>query len=73
MKNTARKTVITLALVVMALSTAYAQKSTATVNIPFTFSVDDVRMPAGEYIISSHQRAGRHPSAWWAAPKPRPR
>ena len=53
MKNTARTTVVTLALVVMALSTAYAQKTTATVNIPFTFTVDDARMPAGEYIISS--------------------
>jgi hypothetical protein len=53
MKNTVRTTVITLALVVMALSSAYAQKSTATVNIPFTFTVDDVRMPPGEYTISS--------------------
>jgi hypothetical protein len=53
MKNTVRMTVVTLALVVMALSTAYAQKTTATVNIPFTFTVDDARMPAGEYIISS--------------------
>ena len=53
MKNTACKTVITLALVAMALSTAYAQKTSATVNIPFTFTVDDVRMPAGDYIISS--------------------
>lgn len=53
MKSTARTTVITLALVVMALSSAYAQKSTAIVNIPFTFTVDDVRLPAGEYTISS--------------------
>ena len=53
MKNSIRMTVITLALVVMALSPAYAQKSTATVHIPFNFTVDDVRMPAGEYIISS--------------------
>ena len=53
MKNTVRMTVITLALVVMALSPAYAQKTSATVNIPFTFTVDDVRMPAGEYTISS--------------------
>ena len=53
MKNSVRMTVITLALVVMALSTAYAQKTSATVNIPFTFTVDDVRMPAGEYTISS--------------------
>lgn len=53
MKNTARTTLVTLALVVMALSTAFAQKTAATVNIPFAFSVDDARMPAGEYIISS--------------------
>jgi hypothetical protein len=53
MKNIARTTLITAALVVMALSSAYAQKRTATVNIPFTFTVDDVRMPAGEYTISS--------------------
>jgi hypothetical protein len=53
MKNTVRTTVVTLALVVMALSTAYAQKATATVNIPFTFTVDDARMPAGGYIIAS--------------------
>jgi len=52
MKNTARTTVITLALVVMALSPAYAQKTAATVNIPFNFTIDDVRMPAGEYNIS---------------------
>jgi hypothetical protein len=53
MKNTARTTLVTLALVVMALSTAFAQKTAATVNIPFSFTVDDARMPAGEYIISS--------------------
>ncbi len=53
MKNAARMTMITLALVVMALSPAYAQRTSATVNIPFTFTVDDVRMPAGEYTISS--------------------
>ena len=53
MKNTACKTLIALALVLLALAPAYAQKTYATVNIPFTFTVDDVRMPAGEYIISS--------------------
>ena len=53
MKNSVRMTLITVALVVVALSPAYAQKTTATVNIPFTFTVDDVRMPAGEYVISS--------------------
>jgi len=53
MENTGCKTLITLALIVTALSSAYAQKTSATVNIPFTFTVDDVRMPAGEYIISS--------------------
>jgi len=53
MKNTACKTLITLTLVLVALVPAYAQKTSATVNIPFSFTVDDVRMPAGEYIISS--------------------
>ena len=53
MKNTVCKTLITLALVLLALAPAYAQKTSATVNIPFSFTVDDVRMPAGEYVISS--------------------
>ena len=53
MKNTACKTLITLTLVLIALVPAYAQKTSATVNIPFSFNVDDVRLPAGEYIISS--------------------
>ena len=53
MKNTACKTVMTLALVLLALATANAQETSATVNIPFAFTVDDVRMPAGDYIISS--------------------
>ena len=44
---------MTLALVLLALATANAQKTSATVNIPFAFTVDDVRMPAGDYIISS--------------------
>jgi hypothetical protein len=53
MKNAAWKTLIILALVLLALAPAYAQKTSATVNIPFSFTVDDVRMPAGEYVISS--------------------
>jgi hypothetical protein len=53
MKNTACKTLIALALVLLVLAPAYAQKTSATVNIPFTFTVDNVPMPAGEYIISS--------------------
>jgi hypothetical protein len=53
MKNSIRMTLITLALVLVALAPAYAQKTSATVNIPFSFTVDDVRLPAGEYIISS--------------------
>lgn len=53
MKHTVCKTLIALALVLLALAPAYAQKTTATVNIPFSFTVDDVRMPAGEYIVSS--------------------
>ena len=46
-------TLITLTLALMALATANAQKTSATVNIPFSFTVDDVRMPSGEYTISS--------------------
>jgi hypothetical protein len=53
MKNAACKTVMTLALVLLLLAPAYAQKTSATVNIPFSFSVDNVPMPAGEYIVSS--------------------
>ena len=53
MKNTVRMTVITLSLVLIALVPAYAQKTSATVNIPFSFTVDNVRLPAGEYIIAS--------------------
>jgi hypothetical protein len=53
MKNSVRMTAITLSLVLIALVPAYAQKTSATVNIPFSFTVDDVRLPAGEYIISS--------------------
>jgi len=53
MKNTVRMTVIALSLVLVALVPAYAQKTSTTVNIPFSFTVDDVRMPAGEYMISS--------------------
>jgi hypothetical protein len=42
------------ALVLMSLVPAYAQlKASATVNIPFTFTVDEIRMPAGEYLITS--------------------
>ena len=52
MKNAACKTLIALALALLALAPAYAQKTSATVNIPFSFTVDDVRMPAGEYVIS---------------------
>lgn len=65
MKRTTDMTLAIVALVVMALLPAYAQKTSATVNIPFAFTVDDVRMPAGEYLISppsekviSLQRAG---------------
>jgi len=53
MKNSVRMTLITLSLVLIALVPAYAQKTSATVNVPFTFTVDDVRLPAGDYIISS--------------------
>jgi hypothetical protein len=53
MKNSVRMTLVVAGLVMLALAPAYAQKTSATVNIPFSFTVDDVRMPAGEYVISS--------------------
>ena len=53
MKSSVRMTVIALSLILLALVPAYAQKTSATVNIPFSFTVDDVRLPAGDYIISS--------------------
>jgi hypothetical protein len=53
MKSSVRMAVISLSLVLIALVPAYAQKTSATVNIPFSFTVDDVRLPAGEYIVSS--------------------
>ena len=52
MNRMLRITFVALAVLV-ALAPAYAQKTSATVNIPFNFTVDDVRMPAGEYIIST--------------------
>ena len=42
MKRTAYTTMAAVALVLMSLVPAYAQKTSATVNIPFTFTVDDV-------------------------------
>ena len=53
MKNAVSKTLMTLALVLLVLAPAYSQKNSATVNIPFSFMVDDVAMPAGEYVISA--------------------
>ena len=53
MKNSVSKTLMTLALVLLAGAAASAQTTSATVNIPFSFTVDDVAMPAGEYVISS--------------------
>ena len=53
MKRTAYTTMAAVALVLMSLVPAYAQKTSATVNIPFAFTVDDVRMPAGEYQITA--------------------
>lgn len=53
MKRTAHITMAVVALVLMSLVPAYAQKVSATVNIPFAFAVDDVRMPAGEYFIAT--------------------
>ena len=53
MKNIACHTLMTLSLILIALVPANAQKTSATVNIPFSFTVDDVRLPVGEYVISS--------------------
>jgi hypothetical protein len=53
MKRTAYMIAALAALLLMTMIPAYAQKTTATVTIPFAFTVDDVRMPAGEYTISS--------------------
>src|SRR5208337_375395 len=53
MKRTAYLIAALAALLLMALVPAYAQKTSATVNIPFAFTVDDVRMPAGDYRITS--------------------
>src|SRR5271165_2553179 len=53
MKRTVTMSLAAVALALLSLVPAYAQKTAATVNIPFTFTVDDVRMPAGEYLITS--------------------
>jgi hypothetical protein len=53
MKRPAYMTMAAVALTLVALVPAYGQKISATVNIPFSFTVDDVRMPAGEYAVSS--------------------
>jgi hypothetical protein len=41
LKDSVRKTVITPSLALISLVPAYAQKTSATVNIPFSFTVDD--------------------------------
>jgi hypothetical protein len=53
MKRTAYMIAALAALLLMALVPANAQRTSATVNIPFAFTVDDLRMPAGEYLITS--------------------
>jgi hypothetical protein len=53
MKRTAYRIATLAVLLLTTMLPAYAQKTSATVNIPFAFTVDDVRMPAGEYLISS--------------------
>ena len=53
MKPTGYMVLAAVALVLMSLVPAYAQKIAATVTVPFAFTVDDVRMPAGEYLITS--------------------
>jgi len=53
MKRTAYMIAALAALMLMALAPAYAHTTSATVNIPFAFTVDDVQMPAGEYLITT--------------------
>ena len=53
MKRTAYMITALVALLLLALVPAYAQQASARVNIPFGFTVDDVRMPAGEYLITA--------------------
>jgi hypothetical protein len=53
MKRTVCRILAAVALVLIGLVPAYSQKTSATVNIPFAFTVDDVHMPAGEYLISA--------------------
>ena len=54
MKRNGYMVLTVAALVLMSLVPAYAQlKTSATVNIPFTFTVDEIRMPSGEYLIAS--------------------
>ena len=53
MKRTACTTITVLALILMTLVPAHAQKAAASANIPFNFTVDGVLMPAGQYLITS--------------------
>lgn len=53
MKRTAYMITVLAALLLLAIVPAYAQQTSARVNIPFGFTVDDVRMPAGEYLITA--------------------
>jgi len=53
MKRTAYMITALAAVLLLAMVPAYAQQTSARVNIPFGFTVDDVRMPAGEYLITA--------------------
>ena len=53
MKSTAYMITASAALMLLAMVPAYAHPTSATVNIPFAFTVDDVLMPAGEYVITT--------------------
>jgi len=53
MKRTAYMITALAAMLLVAMVPANAQKTSATVNVPFAFTVDDVRMPAGEYRVAS--------------------
>jgi hypothetical protein len=53
MKRTTYMIAALAVMLLMAMVPAYAQQTSAKVNIPFAFTVDDVRMPAGEYLITN--------------------
>ncbi len=53
MKRNAYTIAALAALVLLAMVPAHAQQTSAKVNVPFSFYVEEVKMPAGEYLVNS--------------------